>query len=189
MTDFFLRDVSDEACTPTADDRDLSATQGTDTSPVSSPNVTVEAFPNEVMTWNITVGAAGVDGEYTVLVDLAAVSSDTEVRWRLQRLNSSCVLQDSSGYSSVYTAAGAQSDALTLDTSGAWAAGDVLRLSIEIRRVPTGHGNKAIDVNVSDADSQVQEPAAAELGADEIMAALQPSWELAQRAPADAVPY
>ena len=106
----------------------------------------------EIGRFQITLGTQVAGTSFPVSVDIDNIDVDLDVRWRVQRINSSDVVQDSSGYSSVYGTSGIKTDTLTLTTT--WAAGDRLALSIEGIRTG-GHGNKPLDLSINDADSYV----------------------------------
>ena len=83
----------------------------------------------EILAFDVAVGATGAVGTYNISVEISAVNRVAGARWRLQRVNSSCVVQESSGYSAEYTTIGIKTDAIAFSPS--WASGDILRLSIE----------------------------------------------------------
>lgn len=154
MAQLFLNDTFAESCADGTDGFDMTSVQGTGT-PTTAVSVNSTTF-TEDGTFDETVGTGGQTGDYDISVDISLIDVDTEARWRLQRLNSSCVVQESSGYSTIYNSFGIKTD--TISFSPTWAAGDVLRLSLEVRR-SLGHGSKSYDIRQNDADSFVTEPA------------------------------
>jgi hypothetical protein len=137
---------------------DLSPTQGTGTT-VGSGNVASTTFV-EVLRFQATVGAGVGGAAFPSSMDMASVSAATmEWRWRVQRYDSSGVLQASSNYSPAHNTAGVKTADLTLDTT--WSAGDRLAVSVEMRKV-SGGGNRSFTLNINDADTYIDAlPAAA----------------------------
>lgn len=143
---YYLRDTTTAAC----GDYDLSADQGT---PATLPISVGAASYSEVASFEIVVGAAGPTGTFGVSVDINAVVNVAGVRWRLQRVNSICEIQESSGYSAEYTTAGIKTDDIAF--SPTWASGDILRLSVEGKK---GGASGTLTLNVQDADSRIDPP-------------------------------
>ena len=138
---------------------DLSETQGSDGSVSNGAGNTTTW--TEIFRWRKQVGADVSGTSFPVSVNITSVTSSTEQRYRIQRVNSGGAVQASSAYSSVFTGTGAKTATLTLDTT--WASGDILQLSMEERR-SGGHGDTTCTVNVSNTSSYVDatmtEPAA-----------------------------
>jgi hypothetical protein len=131
--------------------RDLSETQGTPTTlgsgNVSGGFVEVYRFHRVV---DDTVGTTS----FPTQLDVSAVSAATlAYRWRVQRWNSSNVLQASSAFAGEQNTIGIKLQTFALDTT--WSAGDRLALSVELRKV-SGGGSRNITLNVNDADAWVE---------------------------------
>jgi hypothetical protein len=100
----------------------------------------------EVFRWQTTLGTDLPDVDIPYSVGISAVSQSTiEVRWRIQRLNSSNTVLESSGYSGLHNSAGNKTG--TLSFAAAWAAGDRAALSLEIRRTGGG-GSRTVTIEV-----------------------------------------
>jgi hypothetical protein len=84
---------------------------------------------------------------WTIHYVVSGMTTPYEMRLKLQRRNSSGVMQSESSYGTTRSATGTYSDNITWD-SGTWAANDQLALVWEHRR-PSGTGNKTgtIDAN------------------------------------------
>lgn len=164
MATFFLNSSSAESCANGTTGFDCTTTQGTPGT-IQSGNVSDVTFI-EVLTFDVTVGAAGETGDYDISVDVNTVSGTVNIRYRLQRLASGCSVQDSSSYATGFTDTGTH--AATIAFSPTWSVGDVLRLSIEISRPSGQHGNKNITVDVNDTLSFITDPGVTniELAAD-----------------------
>lgn len=154
MAKLFLRDTSVESCADGSSGFDMDPTQGSPTADVSA-SVNSATF-TEVLTWDETVGTNGKSGDYDLSVDVSTLSTDAEFRFRLQRLNAACAVQESSAYGPTFNTVGIKTATITF--SPAWAANDVLRLSLELRR-RGGHGSRSISVSTQDPDSFTDEPA------------------------------
>ncbi len=154
MAKLFLRDTSVESCADGSSGFDMDPTQGSPTADVSA-SVNSATF-TEVLTWDETVGTNGKSGDYDLSVDVSTLSTDAEFRFRLQRLNAACAVQESSAYGPTFNTVGIETATITF--SPAWAANDVLRLSLELRR-SGGHGSRSISVSTQDPDSFTDEPA------------------------------
>lgn len=128
---------------------DLSATQGTGATLVSSA-ISSTSF-TEVFRWQYTLGSDVPDTVIPTSVDVAAVSASTlEYRWKVERLDGSNNEIASSSYSTAYNTTGIKTENLSLST--AWATGDRVAISLELRRV-SGGGSRTVTINVNDADS------------------------------------
>lgn len=128
---------------------DLSATQGTGATLVSSA-ISSTSF-TEVFRWQYTLGSDVPDTVIPTSVDVSAVSASTlQYRWKVERLNSSNNEIASSAYSTAYNTTGINTENLSLST--AWATGDRVAISLELRRV-SGGGSRTVTINVNDADS------------------------------------
>ena len=155
MATYYLRDTSVGGCADGSKGFDLSTDQGT---PAGTVQATAGAASYSViLTFDVVVGAAGPTGTISVSVDINALSNIAGVRWNLQRVNSICEVQESSGYSAEYTTTGVKTDDISF--SPTWATGDQLRLSVEGKK--SGAAG-SVTLNVQDADSWVQEPAASD---------------------------
>jgi len=132
----------------------LSKTQGSaDT--VILPFPQPEATFEETGTFTTIVSSDNPStGTHSVSVNMANVGADYEWRFRIQALNSSDVVQTSSGYSATFVnVAGIQTANLTLTFGG---SSTKLRLSLEFQDV---EGEEATcTVNVGDADCFVDAP-------------------------------
>lgn len=159
MAKYFLNNAQAESCSSGGMQFDMTTTQGTPTTH-QSDTTTNEGFITG-LEYHVTVGASGANGDYSVSVEINAIDADTEVKWTIRRLNSSCVNQPSgSGESAVYTTPGIKTDTLTL-SGHTWASGDVLTLTTFYRRVPSQHGNKDYTLDVNATNSFVNEPSGA----------------------------
>lgn len=130
--------------------RDLSETQGTPTT-LTSP--TVSGGFTEVFRFHRVVDDTVGGTSFPSQLDVFSVSAATlAYKWRVQRWNSSNVLQASSLYSAEHNTTGIKVQTFALDT--VWSAGDRLAISVELRKV-SGGGNRSITINVNDADAWV----------------------------------
>lgn len=129
---------------------DLLTAQGTGAT-LQSAAISGTSF-TEVFRWQVGVPAnVAPDTVIPVSVNISAVSASTlEVRWRIQRIDSSNVVQDSSGYSAAYNTTGTKTDNLSLSTT--WNSGDRMALSMELRRV-SGGGSRTVTISVNNANS------------------------------------
>ena len=148
---FFLRDPNVEPCTGAANNFDLNKTQ-------SSPPTTQACNRNdpafgECGRFKVDVTDTWADGTHSVSIDISSVAGTLEWRYRLERLDGSCVSQAQSGWSAVYTDAGIKTDNLTLNGG----SGTRLILVIESRRTGS-HGNVTVSIETQDADSFVDTP-------------------------------
>jgi hypothetical protein len=131
--------------------RDLSETQGT---PTTLGSGSVSGGFVEVLRWHRVVGTTVGSDSISTQVDVSAVSASTlEYRWRVQRYNSSGVLQASSSYSAGHNTVGIKTSTFVLSTT--WAADDRLALSLELRKA-SGGGSRNITLNVNDADAWLE---------------------------------
>ena len=147
MAQHFLVNSSNEGCsTGGGISLDMTPTIGTRNTITGKTN---SATFVEILNLNVAVGVIGNVGEWRVSLDIINIDSGMEVRGRLQRLNSSCVIQESSVFSGEETAVGVRTN--NIPWILIWATDDVLRLSIEGRRV-AGHGNKSISLSIDDPD-------------------------------------
>ncbi len=154
MSELFLRNTTGEACSVAVDgDKfDLVAAQGVAATVAESSNAT--AF-EEVLHWNLTVGAAGKSGVYPISLNVASVDGNMQYRLRLQRVNAACVVQDSSEYTVEFNSSGIKRESILFEST--FVATDVLRLSLEAKRLGAS-GAKTITVNINDEDSTIDEP-------------------------------
>lgn len=164
----FLRDTQTEQGTG-GTVYDLSETQGTGAT--LAPSVNSGTYV-EAARWQRTVGDAVTGTAFPTGLDVSAISASADYRWRVQRLNSAGVVQASSAYSSIRATTGTWTQTLLLDTT--WAAGDILALSLELRR-SSGGGSRSITVNVQDADSYLDAELAAGGGGNATLAAALPA--------------
>ncbi len=149
---FFLRDANLEPCTGGVKDGDLSKTQGSpsadflcrvnDTAFVEGCRLTVDIGSD---TW--------ADGSHSLKLDVSSVVGSVEYRFRLERLDGSCVSQAQSANSSLFTTAGLKSFSLSL-TGG---TGNRLVLFLESRRTGS-HGNVDVNLSVQNPSSYVDTP-------------------------------
>jgi hypothetical protein len=175
-----LRDTETEPGTGGGSVWDLSETQGTPTT-LGSGNVASGSYI-EVMRWLRVVGATVGSTAIDTQVRVTAVSASTlQYRWRVQRIDSSDVVQASSDYSSDQNTVGIKVASFILDTT--WAAGDRLALSLELRKA-SGGGNRSITVAVNDGDSWA-EFTVADVSPANVTAAIPLSLALAGVAGAD----
>jgi len=128
---------------------DLSLDVGT-----SSPNSESEnsnAF-TEVAAWQQKVNNFIGGTSFPYSFNISSISGTLEYRFRLQRVDSSNVVQASSSYSTTYSTVGIKTGTFTFST--AWNFGDRLRVSLEIRR-SGGHGNVTVTINLNDSATYV----------------------------------
>lgn len=123
---------------------DLSSTFTISTT-LNTGNLNSETF-TEMLAWQRTVNSTINDTTFAHNVVVEGLSGTLEWRFRIQRVNSSNVVQASSAYSATYSTATTATDTLTLSTT--WSSGDRIRVSFEIRR-SAGHGNVACDTRVN----------------------------------------
>lgn len=130
---------------------DLSTTQGTGATLVSA-SVSGTTF-TEVLRWQYTLGSDVPDTVIPTSIDVSAVSASTlEYRWKVERLDSSNNEIASSAYSTALNTTGIKTASLSLST--AWASGDRVAISLELRRT-SGAGSRTVTINVNDADSYI----------------------------------
>jgi hypothetical protein len=128
--------------------RDLSETQGT---PTTLTSASISGGFTEVFRFQREVGTAVGSNTISTQFQVTAVSAATlSYRWRVQRWNSSGVLQASSSYSSEQNTVGIKVQTFELATT--WAAGDILAFSAELRKAGGG-GGRTITVAVNDPDA------------------------------------
>jgi hypothetical protein len=144
----FLRDTQTNAGTGGIV-YDLSTTVGT-TAPLTSGIVTINTFA-ERLAWQIDVDDKVDTTSFPTSIEISALNI-VNYRWRIQRVNSSNVVQASSAYSATHNTTGIKTETLTLSTT--WAVGDRLRFSLEVAR-NAAHGNGTLAVNANDPDSFV----------------------------------
>lgn len=151
---YYLRNTNaDTTCDAANTPKDLSQTQGSGPNSQQSSQTGSTSF-TEVMSFDIDVGADGATGDHTISIDVSAVDAKAEYRFRVQSVNASCSVVNSSAYSSTFNNTGIK----TLGpTNLTWGTADRLRLSIEIRKSSNG-GNRDLTVNTEDADSTVIAP-------------------------------
>jgi hypothetical protein len=122
----------------------------------SGPNTVTgtlnSATYTEVLSWELA-GADLAGSSVPTSVVVTGITGTINYRYRVQRVNSGGTVQASSAYSAVYTATGTRTDSLTLATT--WAAGDRLRLSLEIQR-SGGHGTVDITAQTESATSYIE---------------------------------
>lgn len=108
----------------------------------------------EAFRFVVPLTAAPDTTDFNVSMHLTDLSAFTEARLRLQRYSAAGALLESGPYSSVITAEGVLSRAVSFAPSG-WDDGDLFAVSIEHRRT-SGTGNTAIGMRVQDADGYVE---------------------------------
>ena len=152
LSKYFLKDTSANACTPTADDYDLSGVQGSEE--------VVKIGPCTSETW-IEIGCFAMsgemlaDGDVPYSIDIATIPSGYEVRFRLMELdNSCCPTGSNTAYSATYTTAGIKTGTWSSYNPG-WGVNTHCCLQFECRRV-SGHANQDVEINGNDADSYVE---------------------------------
>lgn len=154
-TRYYCRNTNaDTSCDTANSPLDLSKTQG------SGPNATVSAAIGdltfvECMSFDVDVsGDSPSTGTHSVSLDVSAMDTRAEARFRVQVVNNSCTVTQNSAYSSAFTAVGVQ----TLTTGSlTWAAENRLRISVEIRRT-SGGGTRSLTIDTENADSWIDAP-------------------------------
>jgi hypothetical protein len=131
---------------------DLSTDQGT--SAILSTGGFTNTSYEEKLAWQITVDDKVNGTSFNTGVNINAITV-TNYRWRLQRVNSSNVVQASSAYSSGFSTVGTPTALLTFSTT--WNVGDRLRLSFEALRSGT-HGTGNVDLSVNNFSTFVEIP-------------------------------
>jgi hypothetical protein len=132
---------------------DLSTVQGSIPGTLTNSSLSTTTFA-EIFSWQITVDDNVNSTSFPTSISIGTLTT-TQYRWRIQRVNSSNVVQVSSSYSSTLTTTGPQTETLTLSTT--WNTGDRLRLSFEAARTGN-HGVGSINININNADSFVDIP-------------------------------
>ncbi|MGN6531483.1 MAG: hypothetical protein ACTHK0_06995, partial [Ginsengibacter sp.] len=134
---------------------DLSTTQGTGTlTVISGGNATTTL--TEELAFTITNSPITANA-FSVSINVSAASSNGNFnsQFRLQRVNSSGVVQASTNYSTQFSNTGIYSALLSFSTAQTWGATDRLRLSIEVARNTTGTTARTITVSVNNVNSIV----------------------------------
>lgn len=149
---------TDTDCDTTAKPQDMSKVQGTTTTSVSD-NAADTPFV-EVHTWDINVsGDSPITGTHNVSIDVASMSTGATGRFRVLAIADvgDCGIDASGGYSSNFNSGTPQP---MTDTSNSitWGTSVRLRLSIELSRDASQHGNKSVTTNVQDVDTWVEAP-------------------------------
>lgn len=131
---------------------------------VNSVGITVSAGNTETDYFYTPAGEPGTDGgsggqDYEVRVDIQTADADMEVSVQLNRVNSSCAVQSSSGFSSEQTADPAGQLTFTFSSLdlGTFASGDILRVDIACRSTAP-HGNSSIDIGTGTGRTEVDAP-------------------------------
>lgn len=148
---YFPKNVNtDVTCDGSTTPLDMDKTQGSSASQASSG--TQSSTFVEVMSFDIDVsGDTPVTSDHDVSVDITDLT-DVTARFRLQAIDDAgCGVDNSSSYSSEFTTTGIKTFTLNLTWAG---TSDRLRLSCEIKKDAV-HGNKAVTINVNDADTFV----------------------------------
>lgn len=153
-TTYYLRNTNaDTTCDGSNTPLDLSTTQGSGPNSTGSSSINDTAYV-ECMSFDIDDGGNGSTGNHTISIDVSAIDTKCDARFRVQEISSGCSVLNSSAYSSAFSTTGIK----TLGpTNLTWSTGNRLRLSIEIRRTSNG-GNRSLSVNTEDADSTVIAP-------------------------------
>ena len=151
LTKHYLQDTQTEGGTGT-DIYDLDRTQNTDATLSKNVNNAGYEIGYEAQ---MTVNDEPNSTSYSCSVDIASFTGTLSWRYRVQRVNSSNVVQDSSSYSTVRdeTDTGISTDTLTLTND--FVTGDRLRISFEWKR-DADHGNVTLEFRVQDADSWIE---------------------------------
>jgi hypothetical protein len=146
-TDYYLRNnVSGESYP-------LSTTQGTGPNTITTSTNSTTTYA-QVARFEVEVGSSIGSASIPYSINVTAVSSAQLLyQWRVQRANSSGVVQASSAYSTADNTTGVKTGTLTLDTS--WSAGDKLVLSVEVRR-NGGSGDRTITLQTESASSYLR---------------------------------
>lgn len=166
MANQFLRDTATEpgtdGSTALGGIFDLADTQGTETT-LGSGNTQSATFVLGKR-FQKTVDDAINGTSFPISVDMASVSASTmEWQAKVQRVDSSNVVQAESDVLGPFNTAGIKTGTLTLSTT--WGTGDRLAIAVELRKV-SGGGNRSFTLNVNDADSFVDAPLASIVAAD-----------------------
>jgi hypothetical protein len=147
---YFFRDTQTENGTG-GNAYDLSSVQGTPTT-LASNNINSDTF-TEAIRWRYTAGSSVNTTSFPTSISVSTLTSSPIYRWRIQRLNSAGTVQASSAYSQEETTTGTKTATLSLSTT--WSAGDILQISVEVRRVGGTHTASGITVDVNDTSSYV----------------------------------
>lgn len=131
---------------------DLSKVQGTGavlTSPNRTSTTYILAYQFQITVSNIIRSVS-----FPTSIRISAASNTSGLRWRLDRYNSSNVLQASSTFQTVtgITLPSTRTAIITFSTT--WSSGDRLRLRLETNR-SSGGGNANLTFAVNDASSYV----------------------------------
>lgn len=129
---------------------DLSTTRGTNAT--LSSTVSSNTFAG-VFRFQFTLGADVPATDIPFSVSINAISAQSEVRWRIQELDSSNAVVASSSYATAQTTTGTKTG--TISFSNTWVAGDRIAISVEYRRTG-GTGTRTLTLNVNNANSYVQ---------------------------------
>lgn len=153
---------------------DLSDTQGSNAT--LSATIASNTFA-EVLRFQFTLGSDLPEPGVPWSVSINAISANSEARWRIQRLNSSNTVQESSSYSSAENTTGTKTGSITFNAS--WASGDRVAISVEYRRT-SGGGNRTLTLNVNNANSFIEPNlVAAAVSATASVTAIQASSQIA----------
>lgn len=155
-TTYYLRNTNaDTSCDASAAPHDLSQTQGSGPNSATSGANGSNSF-SEVMTFDVDAsGDSPGSGAHSVQIEVTAMSARAEAQFRVQAVNSSCSVLQSSAYSSTFTSTGTYS--LTTG-SLPWAGANRLRVSIEIRRSSGPVDPKSLTVATESANSYIDAP-------------------------------
>jgi hypothetical protein len=130
---------------------DLSSDQGVATT-VDSNNINSDTF-TEAIRWRYTANASVNTSSFPTSISVQSLTASPIYRWRVQRLNSAGTVQASSAYSQEETTTGTKTATLSLSTT--WNAGDILQISVEVRRVGGTHSASGITTFVNSTSSFV----------------------------------
>jgi len=132
---------------------DLSTDQGSTPGSLTNNALSTTTLA-QIFAWQIDVNDAvnGTSFDTSLTITTGTL---VQYRWRIQRVNSSNVVQASSAYSTTFTTIGTQTATLTLSTT--WNSGDRLRLSFEAARTGA-HGVGSINISVNNANTWVDIP-------------------------------
>ncbi len=137
--------------------RDLSLTQASAGIVQSQGNASTALTEVLAFTINYSSLTSVINGnQFNVSVSQTLSSTNSVARFRLQRVNSSGIVQGSTGYSNQFNSSGTETATLIFSSSQTWASTDRLRLSIEVARSTTGTTARTITVNTGNPSSFVQ---------------------------------